>query len=263
MSPLSQATEPSSSVRLEAAAKDAADPVTPDALATLDQTASPVPPVLQEPQESQADLQLFARRLKFHHATHAHPAHQAHQDQADPPETADHQAHQASQETTDSPAQLAHPDRTDHQAHLAQMEIGASQADQLRALPTLPARRVQMESQAHQVFPATTALQDATDSPVRQDPTDHPAHPVHPERTAKTAQLDQPANRDLRASAVSAPSTAPSTAVSSSKMEQDENKKSGSTATYLPVQHLPVVPSFIDIFRIAVILCCHQSVSRR
>jgi hypothetical protein len=218
--------------------------------------------VLPAPQESQADLQLSARRSKFHHATRAHPVHPAHLDPPDPPETTAHPAHQANQATTVNPAQQDHRDRTDLLVHLAQMVNEATPADQLKALPTPPARRVPTESPDLQVFPATPELQDATASPAKQDPTDHLVPPAHLARTAKTAQLVLPANPDHRASAVSAPSTAPSTAVSSSRTEHDENKNGSAAATYHSVQHLPVVASFIDIFRIAVIFCCHQPVSR-
>jgi hypothetical protein len=128
--------------------------------------------------------------------------------------------------------------------------------DQHNPPRTAPENPDQLESPAQAVFPETTAPPDATDSPAKPDPMvlPVPLAPVAP--TAKMAQLVPPANPAHRESAVSAPSTALWTAVCSSKMEQDESKD----RTWPGL--LPVVASFIDILRIAVILRCQQTVSR-
>lgn len=133
----------------------------------------------------------------------------------------------------------------------------------LRALPTLPVTKVRMESPARPALPATTALPDATASLDSQDPTVLPDPPAHQERTAKTAQLARLVNRDRKESAVSAPNTAHWTAVYSSKTEHDENREGREErSSCMQSTSLPLVASFIDIFRIAVIFRCHQPVSR-
>jgi len=264
MSPLWPPIAPSSSVRLEEDAKDAADPVTPDVPATLVLMASQVLPALQVPQGNQADLQSSARRLIFHHATRAHRARQVHPDPPDHPETAAHPARLASQEPTVNPVLKVHPARTDHPDLPAQMAIAVMPVSLLRALQTRPVTRVPMESPARLVLLATTALLDETASLDNQDPTALLDPPAHPERTAKMAQLAPLVNPDRKASAVSAPNTAHWTAVYSSKTEHDESRDGplNNGPCCMQSTNLPFVASFIDIFRIAVIFRCHQSVKR-
>lgn len=76
-------------------------------------------------------------------------------------------------------------------------------------------------------------------------------------------QLARLVNRDRKESAVSAPNTAHWTAVYSSKTEHDENREGREEwSCCMQSTSLPLVASFIDIFRIAVIFRCHQPVSR-
>jgi len=204
--------------------------------------------------------QLSARKSRFHHATLAHLAHPDHRDQPDHQATADDLDLPASPEPTVNPAPPVPLAPTDLPDQLAQMDHEVTPDDQHNPPRTAPASPDQQESPAQEVCPATTAHPDATDSPDNPDPT----VPLDPlalvARTAKMAQLDPLANPAHRASAVSAPNTALWTAVCSSKTEQDESKDGDGV---WPGERLsPVVASFIDILRIAVILRCQQTVSR-
>jgi hypothetical protein len=228
---------------------------------TQEPTASPEFPALLELPDALDAHQLSARKSKSHHATHAHLAHPDHPDQPDHLATAADLDLPASPETTDSPAQPVPLAPTDHPDQPAQMDHAVTPDDQHNPPRTPLASQDQQERPDHPVCPATTAHPDATDSPDKPDPTvpPDPLAPVAP--TAKMAQLDPPANPVHRESAVSAPSTAPSTAVCSSKMEQDESKE-GRDRVWPGERLSPVVASFIDILRIAVILRCQQTISR-
>jgi hypothetical protein len=252
-------TEPSSSVKLDATV--AAAPDTPDAQETQEPTASPEFPALLELPDALDAHQLSARKSKSHHATHAHLAHPDHLDHPDHLATADDLDLPASPETTVNPAQPDPLAPTDLPDQAAQMDHVVTPDDQHNPPRTPLANLDQQERPAQEVCPATMALPDATDSPDKPDPTvpPDPLAPVAP--TAKMAQLDPPANPAHRASAVSAPNTAPWTAVCSSKTEQDESKDK-EDRVWPDGRLSPVVASFIDILRIAVILRCQQTISR-
>jgi len=252
-------TAPSSSVKPDATV--AAAPDTPDAQETQEPTASPESPALLELPDAPDAHQLSAVKSKSPHATHAHLAHPDHPDQPDHLATADDLDLPARPETTDSPAQPVPLAPTDLPDPVAPMDHEVMPDDQHNPPRTPLANQDQQERPDHLVCPVTTAHPDATDSPDKPDPTvlPDPLAPVAP--TARTAQLDPLANPAHRESAVSAPSTALWTAACSSKMEQDESKD-GRDRIWPGERLSPVVASFIDILRIAVILHCQQTVSR-
>lgn len=229
----------------------------PDMLAVqeiLVQTASPVLPALLELPDVQVARRLSARKSTSHRATHAHLAHLDRPDRPAHLATLDDQDPLEHPETTDSPDPLDRPARTDHLEPLEATELEATQADQHRALPTALENPALLERAAHQVSLATTVHLVATDSLDQLDRTDHLVPPVPEARMERTARPVLPDNRARKENAVSAPSTAPWTAECSSKTERDVKQQLALIAS--------VLASFIDILHVAVILHCHQSVSR-
>jgi len=168
---------------------------------------------------------LPASRSLHRHASLARkdpPAHPDHQDQL---ATQDHPAMLASQALTHHPANQDprdppdHPERLDHPDHL---EMPEPQPRASQPPPESPESPEMLDHPDQLDPPASLARMD---SPDQLDPRDPPAPMDHPEPMASLDLPAHPAPPDHRARRVSAPSTAPSMAVSSSKMEQDDKQQ--------------------------------------
>jgi len=186
----------------------------------------PVNPVLQDCQAIQASHQCsHANQSRHHHASRAHkarpvplvhPDHQVMLEPLDNQATQEPTHHQASQARK---APLVHQDSQVHQAP------PESQALQRKANHSSQANLAQQELLVHKDLP------DHQDSQVTMEPPANPARRDHPAPMASPAQTEiqeLPAKLDhqeVLARRVSAPSIAPSTVVSSSKMAHGDRQQ--------------------------------------
>jgi len=191
-------------------------------LASPVRTASPVLLVfLATPESHQLPL---ANQSPHRRASLAHkdlPAHPAHQDLL---ATQDHQAMLASPEPMHHPANPARRDPPDHQERPDHQDQPATPDPQQSASQPPQESPEKPEMLDHPAQPAHLESPERTDSPAQPAPRDHPVPMDH---QAPMDSPDPPAHLvlpDHRARRVSAPSTAPSTAVSSSRTEQDDKE---------------------------------------
>lgn len=168
---------------------------------------------------------LCVTKCQFHHARHAHLVHQDH------PDLMASQAHQDSpvrlvdQEMLDHPETQDHKDHPDHPEAQAKTELEASQASQPSAHPIFPESLERLAMLDHPEHPvmlahlAEMATQDNKDHPDQwvnpepQEPMESQAHPVPKDHLA------QPESQEC------APSIAPLTVVSSTRMARSERHK--------------------------------------
>jgi len=193
-------------------------------LASPARTESPERPVFQEPPENH---QLpHASPLRHHHANLAHKVPLAHLDHPEELATPDHP------EMPESPAPTLHPvnpdprdlparpERPDHLDHLEMLD------------PPLPVSQPPLESpESPEMLDHPDQLDHPEslarmDSPDQQDPKAHPDPMDHPAPMDSPDLPAHPAHLELRARRVSAPSTALSTAVCSSKTEHGDKPTS-------------------------------------
>jgi len=174
-------------------------------------------PVCQETQESHQVS--HASQSLPHHASPALADHRAHLAQQDHPEMQEHPDSPVNQDKTHHQASLAQRDHPAHPDNLDSPDNLESLAHQLKANPQC------LESQEHpEMLDHLAHLEDpdspeAMADPAQPDQKDHPAHQVNPEAMDSPAvqvKLDHP---EVLARRESAPSTAPSTVVSSSRTE--------------------------------------------
>lgn len=255
-------TEQLLSVKLDV--KDAAVLDILDALVPLDQMENQEFPERLVRLADLDDRQLFARKSKFHLATHARQVHLAQLAQPDHRATQDDLDHPADPDLEDNPAHKDHPDHLDRTETPEAMDQEENQDDRHQTHQALPENQEAQENLDHQVCPETTELQDATDNPALPDRTDHPAHLEHQERMDHPDQLDNPVNPATRENVVFARNIAPWTAEYFSKMEQDESRR----GPIHPRQASTVISNllahfFSNIFNISIFFtivnCCQRN----
>jgi len=201
----------------------AADPATLEHQASLARTAS------QEGQETTVNLDFRVVHPLSAGLRHRQFVPNAPTDRKDPTVSQDHPVSLDQTDLLDHQAKMAamvnlvHPDHLAQTASQAQTDPEETQESQARRAHQSP------ESQEAQASPDQPDLQDHLDRP---DPTDklealdqrdHPDRLDQQERTASPAKTALLAHLDRPARRASAPSTAHSTAVSSSKMALDVN----------------------------------------
>jgi hypothetical protein len=201
----------------------AADPVTLDHQASLARMAS------QEGQETTVNLDFRVVRQLSARLRHRPFVPNAPTDRKDPTARQDHQVSLDQTDLLDHQAKMAPMVNLVHPDHLAQTASQAPTAPEETPESQARRRHQSPESQEHQASPDLEDLQDhldhpdPTDKPEAPDRRDHQA-PLDPlERTANPAKTALLAHPDRPARRASAPSIAPSTAVSSSKMALDAN----------------------------------------
>jgi len=201
----------------------AADPVTLDHQASRERTAN------QESQETTVNLDFRVVRPLSARLRHRPFVPNAPTDLKEPTVRQDHQVSLDQTDLLDHPARMALMVNLVHLDHLAQTASPAPTAPEETQESQARRRRQSPERQEVQASPDPPDLQDHLDHPdptdklVALDRRDHqaPLDPLErmasPAKTAPLARPDRPARR------ASAPSIAPSTAVSSSKMALDAN----------------------------------------
>jgi len=200
------------------------------ARATLDHLASQERTANQESQETTVNLDSLAVRQQFATLSRHHRANRARRVQREPMVRQDHPVSLDQTDLLDHQAKMAAMVNLDHLDHLAQTASPAPMAPEETQESQARRRRQSPESQEVQASPDPPDLQDHLDRPDPMDKPEAPDRRDHPDRLdqrermaspAKTAPLalpDRPARR------ASAPSIAPSTAVSSSKTALDANR---------------------------------------
>lgn len=216
---MSPTTAQLSKGRCQAVAKTAACPAHLDHLANqagTDDQANQALPVLQASPAAHRRKSASLERLL--HASHAHQAKLANQAHKDHPATPAHLVHQETQERTETQAAPAHKVHPAHQETLALMDPVVIPAPQLSALQEPQATPAPLAPMDH-LAPLVNPVQLATTAPPEpQVPRAHLAQPANPARTEPPETKAHQVPMDPRESPVYAPSTAPWTVASSSKM---------------------------------------------
>jgi len=180
-----------------------------------------------EAQETQADLLTrCVSSQRVHRASHARKDHPVLQVQLERQEMPDQTDTQATQEAHHNLVHQDRPARQDSQETPGNLEDPDSPEPQRsRSQPT-------QDPLDHQEMPDHQADQDSQEDQASQeaqalpDPKDHLAHQDHQETTDSPASPVSLVSQEAQERRASARSTAPSTVVSSSRMEQDGVKKS-------------------------------------
>jgi len=186
-------------------------------------TANPEPlDFPAHPESRQLPRASQSHRRLASHARKDLPAHPDHQAQL---ETQDHPEMPASQAPTHHPVNPVQrdppdlPERLDHQDPLAMPALQQSASRPHRASPARQEMLVHPAQPAHQESQEKTARPDLQAPRAHPDPMDHQVPMDSPDLPARLELLDHRARR------VSAPSTALSTAVCSSKTEHDDKDR--------------------------------------
>lgn len=175
--------------------------------------------MLLVPLDSQAAHQLkFASQSRLHHADHAHQANPVSQDLKDHPATPVHQAHPETLAKMDNQAAQVHKAHPVHQATQAPMAHEETLVPQLLAHPVPQETPAPLAQTDHPDLPDNPVHAVTMAPQVPQDPKAHLVQLAAPAKMALQATRDHPVQMAPRESPVFAPSTAPWTAVSSSKM---------------------------------------------
>lgn len=184
-------------------------------------------PEHQEAQETQADLlNRFVSSQLVRHASRARKDHPDLQDQLERQEMPDPTDTQATQEAHRNQVHQDHPDRPVNQEAPDNLEDPDSQERQRSLSRPTQDPLGHQEMLDHRADPDSQEDLVSQEGQAHRDQRDRQAHQDHQETTdspVSQVSLDSPEAPERR---VSARSTAPSTAVSSSKMEQDGVKKS-------------------------------------